>query len=83
MISVTTLHPCLCSIQPMRCYFVRGGHTEGYVPLQQGSDEALIAQALTEFLKADRDRVDGFEVWRKERCLYRWPPKPSEPWPSS
>jgi hypothetical protein len=35
----------------MRCYFVRGGHTEGYVPLQQGSDEALIAQALTEFLK--------------------------------
>jgi hypothetical protein len=66
----------------MRCYFMRGGQIENSVPLQEGTDEDLIAQALTEFLKADR-RFGGFEVWRKERCLYRWPPNPSEPWPSS
>jgi hypothetical protein len=62
----------------MRCYFMRGGHIEGYVPLQDGSDEELIEQGMTEFLTADRGRFDGFEVWRKERCLYRSPPKPPE-----
>ena len=63
----------------MRCYFMRNGHIEGYVPLRDGPAEALIEQGMTEFLKADRDRFDGFEAWRKERCLYRSPPRTCDP----
>jgi hypothetical protein len=62
----------------MRCYFMRNGHVEAYAPLQDGSDEELVEQGMTEFLKADRDRFDGFEVWRKERCLYRSSPRTCE-----
>jgi len=66
----------------MRCYFMRNGHIDGYVALDDGSDDALIEQGRAEFLKADRNRFDGFEVWRKERCLYRSPPKASAASPS-
>lgn len=65
----------------MRCYFLRGGHIEAYVTLTDGSDEAMIEEATAAFKKADRDRYDGFEVWRP-RCLYRFPadlPQPSSP----
>lgn len=54
----------------------------GYVPLRDGPDEALIEQGMIAFFKANRDRFDGFEVWRKERCLYRSRPKTCESAPS-
>ncbi|MBS0523748.1 MAG: hypothetical protein JSS04_08940 [Proteobacteria bacterium] len=57
----------------MRCYFIRAGHIEANIPLTDGSDEALIEEATAAFKKAGRDRYDGFEVWRRDRCLYRFP----------
>jgi hypothetical protein len=36
----------------MRCYFMRNGHTEGYVPLDDGSDDAMIEQAKAAFKSA-------------------------------
>ena len=36
------------------------------------------ADALGVGLKAAKDRYDGFEVWRRKRCLYRSPPMPKE-----
>ena len=62
----------------MRCYLKRGGHIEANIPLTDGSDEALIEQGTAAFKKADRNHYDGFEVWRGDRCLYRWPSKLSE-----
>ena len=67
----------------MRCYFMRNGHIEGYAPLRDGPDEALIEQGISEFFKANRGRFDGFEVWRRERCLYRSAPKVPDISPSS
>jgi len=56
----------------MRCYFLHNGHIERHVPLDNGSDKAMIEQAEAEFKKVG-SRYDGFEVWRLDRLLYRSP----------
>lgn len=65
----------------MRCYFLRKGHIEGYVPLHEGLDQDMIEEGKASFERAYSDRYDGFEVWRKDRCLYRSPGscEPSSP----
>ena len=63
----------------MRCYFMRRGHIVGYAPLHDGPDQDMIKEAKARFREADKGRYDGFEVWRRDRCLYRSTPMDDEP----
>lgn len=64
----------------MRCFFMYRGHIGGVEILTVESDEQAIAKAHELFL-ARREQpepiaFDGFEVWDRERNLYRYPPDP-------
>lgn len=63
----------------MRCYFMHRGHIVGYAPLHDGPDQDMIEEAKARFREVDKVRYDGFEVWRRDRCLYRSTPKEDEP----
>lgn len=56
----------------MRCYFMRLGRIANVAFLQEGSDEALIAEA-TALFEAQREEMqsEGFEVWDGPRFVYR------------
>jgi hypothetical protein len=63
----------------VRCYFMRKDHIEGYALLHDGPDQDLIEEAKAKFREVDKDRYDGFEVWRRDRCLYRSTPLDGDP----
>ena len=57
----------------MRCYLMRNGHITAVAILTVGaSDDRLIAEAQTIFKNASR-LYDGFEVWDRERFVFRFP----------
>jgi hypothetical protein len=63
----------------MRCFFMREGRIESVQFLTTQSDADRIAEAKTLFeTKGRPNGVDGFEVWDRDRILYRFPepPKP-------
>ena len=57
----------------MRCYFMRDGHIASVELLDQLSDEQAIAAAGQRFLVRVREGFDGFEVWDRERRVFRYP----------
>jgi hypothetical protein len=58
---------------------MRKGHIEGYALLHDGPDQDMIEEAKAKFSEVDKDRYDGFEVWRRHHCLYRSTPQDDEP----
>ncbi len=54
----------------MRCYFMRSGRIVAADYLKPGSDENLIEQGKTLFVKRSNELYDGFEVWDGTRRLY-------------
>jgi hypothetical protein len=57
----------------MRCYFVNDGHIAGVEMLPPGlSDKQAIERARLLSLKR-KDPFDGFEVWHRNRCVFRQP----------
>jgi hypothetical protein len=58
----------------MRCYFLKNGHIGAVEVLEPGlSDTDAIKKGSTLFLKRLRDGYDGFEVWDRERVVFRYP----------
>ena len=63
----------------MRCYLMRKGHIASVAILTIGaSDEQLIAEAKALF-KGCAEIYDGFEVWDRERFIFRFPPENEGP----
>ncbi|GEM_PF-1828621 len=59
----------------MRCYFMRGGHIAAVELVTDDSDEAAINQGKALF-EQRRQEFAGFEVWDRERFVYRHPSLP-------
>jgi hypothetical protein len=58
----------------MRCYFIKDGHIAGVELLNQTTDDARIAEARELFaLKGLPRGAEGFEVWDRNRFIYRYP----------
>ena len=57
----------------MRCYFMRRGHIEAVEVLTVLSDEDAMEQCRQLF-KERSERFEGFEVWDRNRYVYRYPP---------
>ncbi len=61
----------------MRCFFMFQGHITGVEILIVKSDEEAIARAhvlFSQHLEQPQTLpFDGFEVWDRERYLYRYP----------
>lgn len=58
----------------MRCYFMRDGHIASVEVLEGISDDAAaIKKASTLFLDRVPARFDGFEVWERDRLVFRYP----------
>ena len=58
----------------MRCYFMKGGHIAAVELLSKSTDESGVAEALELFtVKGQLRKADGFEVWHRERFIYRYP----------
>ena len=58
----------------MRCYFMKGGHIAAVELLSLDSDEDRIAEAREIFnLKGLPRGAEGFEVWDRDRFVYRYP----------
>jgi hypothetical protein len=61
----------------MRCYFLNDGHIAGVEMLPPGiSDKDAIARAHVLSLKR-KDPFDGFEVWHRNRMVFRLQAPPS------
>ena|ERR1041384_7688720 len=61
----------------MRCYFMRNGHIAGVEVLEDITDDtAAIKMGSEHFLDRVRDRADyfdGFEIWERDRLVFRYP----------
>jgi hypothetical protein len=58
----------------MRCYFMRNGHIASVEILEGVSDDAAaIKLGSASFLKRLRDGFEGFEIWERERMVFRYP----------
>ena len=58
----------------MRCYFMRNGHIAS-VEILEGvtDDDAAIKLGSASFLKRLREGFEGFEIWERERIVFRYP----------
>lgn len=54
----------------MRCCLIKSGFTRGTMLLEGGSDKDLIRQAEAIPREWSPD-IEGVEVWRGNRCIYR------------
>lgn len=63
----------------MRCYLLHNGHIGAVEVLDGASDQDIIDQAREVFDKRKREKdYDGFEVWERDRFVYRYPELPSK-----
>ena len=68
----------------MRCYFIHDGHIESVVVMEGvGDDNAAIRKGLELFLGRLEKSVDGFEIWERDRLVYRYPEADSQSDPTS
>jgi hypothetical protein len=64
----------------MRVYFMKEGHIAGVEMLAATSDEERIAEALEVFISKGASRgAEGFEVWDRDRFIYRYPENKPQP----
>ena len=58
----------------MRCYFMKNGHIAAVEVLEEGiEDGAAIKVGGVLFLARIRDGFEGFEIWDRERVVFRYP----------
>ena len=58
----------------MRCYFMRNGHIENVAILENVKDDgAAIKKGAELFLARLPANYDGFEIWERDRMVYRYP----------
>jgi hypothetical protein len=58
----------------MRCYFMKGGRIAAVELLSETSDEGRIREAGRLFVVKGLPRgAEGFEVWDRDRFVYRYP----------
>jgi hypothetical protein len=58
----------------MRCYFMRNGHIASVEVLEGVSDDtAAIKLGSASFLKRLREGFEGFEIWERDRIVFRYP----------
>ena len=61
----------------MRCYLMRNGHIVAVEVLEGITDDAAAIRMGSEnFLDRVRDRADyfdGFEIWERDRMVFRYP----------
>ena len=62
----------------MRCYFMRNGHIAS-VEILDGITDDIVAIKLgrSAFLKRLGERFDGFEIWERDRMVFRYPEEES------
>jgi hypothetical protein len=60
-------------VEPMRCYFIRGGHFVDVEVLSDLSDEEVITKAKLLFSE-HAGPIDGFEVWDSARAIFKHRP---------
>lgn len=66
----------------MCCYFMRNGHIASVEPLEGVSDDAAaIKLGSASFLKRLRDGFEGFEIWERDRMVFRYPEDESQAGP--
>ena len=60
----------------MRCFYMVGRRIAGVEFLTKEDDAGRIAEATRHFETIGRAkfRADGFEVWDRDRFVYRYPP---------
>ncbi len=61
----------------MRCYFMKAGRIASVELLSATTDKDRIAEARELFTLKDLPRgAEGFEVWDRDRFVYRYPEEP-------
>lgn len=58
----------------MRCYFMRDGHIDGVAIMENIKDDnSAIKRGAELFLSRLSRNYDGFEIWDRDRMVYRYP----------
>lgn len=60
----------------MRCHFMRGGHIVAVDLLKRGIGDGEAIKASADLLRqrvAEKQVLDGFELWHRSRFIYRFP----------
>jgi hypothetical protein len=58
----------------MRCYFMRDGHIAAVELLDDVTDDnSAIDKVRVLFNLRTREHFDGFEIWDRERRVFRYP----------
>lgn len=68
----------------MRCYFMRNGHIASVEILEGVTDDAAaIKLGSASFLKRLREGFEGFEIWERDRIVFRYPDDENQADPTS
>ena len=68
----------------MRCYFMRNGHIASVEILDGITDDiSAIKLGSSAFLKRLGERFDGFEIWERDRMVFRYPEDENQSGPAS
>lgn len=68
----------------MRCYFMRNGHIASVEVLEGVTDDAAaIKLGSASFLKRLREGFEGFEIWERDRIVFRYPEDENQTDPAS
>ena len=58
----------------MRCYLMRNGHIAAVELLDPVTDDSeAIKQGSARFLDRVREGFEGFEIWERDRIVFRYP----------
>jgi hypothetical protein len=58
----------------MRVYFMKDCHIRAVEMLKAQTDEGRVIEARSLFESIGQPKgADGFEVWDRDRFIYRWP----------
>jgi hypothetical protein len=68
----------------MRCYFMRNGHIAAVELLEEAADDReAIKQGSARFLGRLREGFEGFEIWERDRMVFRYPEEEKQADPTS
>jgi len=68
----------------MRCYFMRKGHIAAVELLENVADDSeAIKRGGALFLDRIHQGFEGFEIWERDRVVFRYPEEESQAGPTS
>jgi hypothetical protein len=68
----------------MRCYLMRNGHIAAVELLEDVTDDRdAIKQGSARFLGRLREGYEGFEIWERDRMVFRYPEDENQAGPAS